>query len=71
MRGKCKAYRNLAVSALRYMLMPKIDASEFACVKDDKEAALFARKNGMITIIIPATPTESLKAISLNNEMMP
>jgi uncharacterized protein (DUF1015 family) len=71
MPSKSKAYRNLAVSALHYVLMPDIDASEFAYVKDDKEAVLLARKTGKMAIILPSTPVESLKAISLSNETMP
>ncbi|MDR2399366.1 MAG: DUF1015 domain-containing protein [Endomicrobium sp.] len=71
MPGKSKAYRNLAVSALHYVLMPNIDASEFTYVKDDKEAVLLARKTGRVAIIVPATPVQSLKAISLSNEVMP
>ncbi|GHT34033.1 phosphatase [Endomicrobiia bacterium] len=71
MRDKCKAYRNLAVSALHYVLIPNVDASEFIYVKDEKEAVLNAKKTGRIAIIVPATPVESLKAISLKNEMMP
>ncbi|MCL2484951.1 MAG: DUF1015 domain-containing protein [Endomicrobia bacterium] len=71
MPGKGKAYRNLAVSALHYVLIPKIDAQEFTYVKNDKEAVALAKKTGKIAVIVPATPVESLKAISLNNEMMP
>jgi uncharacterized protein (DUF1015 family) len=71
MHGKGKAYRNLAVSILHYVLIPKVDASEFTYVKDNKEAVLLARKTGKIAIIVPAASIESLKAISLNNEMMP
>ncbi|GHT45504.1 phosphatase [Endomicrobiia bacterium] len=71
MRDKCKAYRNLAVSALHYVLIPNVDASEFTYAKDEKEAVLNAKKTGRIAIIVPATPVESLKAISLKNEMMP
>lgn len=71
MPNKGKAYRNLAVSALHYILMPSIDAAEFTYVKSDKEAVLLAQKTGRIAIIVPATPVDSLKAISLNNEMMP
>ncbi|MCL2390875.1 MAG: DUF1015 domain-containing protein [Endomicrobia bacterium] len=71
MPDKGKAYRNLAVSALHYVLIPGIDASEFTYVKNDKEAVTLARKTGKIAVIVPATPVESLKAISLNNEMMP
>ncbi|MDR1941939.1 MAG: hypothetical protein LBQ47_06410, partial [Endomicrobium sp.] len=51
--------------------IPEIDASEFTYVKNDKEAVILAKKTGKIAIIVPATPIESLKAISLNNEMMP
>ena len=71
MPDKGKAYRSLAVSALHYVLMPKIDANEFVYVKNDKEAIALAKKTGKIAIIVPATPVSSLKAISLNNEMMP
>lgn len=71
MPGKGKAYRNLAVSALHYVLIPKVDAQEFVYVKSDKEAVHLAQRTGKIAIIVPATPVESLKAISLNNEMMP
>jgi uncharacterized protein (DUF1015 family) len=71
MPDKGKAYRNLAVSALHYLLVPNIDASEFTYVKSDKEAVLLARKTGKIAFIVPAAPVESLKSISLNNEMMP
>jgi uncharacterized protein (DUF1015 family) len=71
MPGKCKEYRNLAVSALHNVLIPGVDASEYVYVKDDKEAVVLAKKTGKIAIIVPATPIESLKAISLNNEMMP
>jgi uncharacterized protein (DUF1015 family) len=71
MPDKGKAYRNLAVSALHYLLMPGVDASEFIYVKDDKEAVVLAKKTGKIAVIVPATPVESLQAISLNNEMMP
>ncbi|MDR1695850.1 MAG: DUF1015 domain-containing protein [Endomicrobium sp.] len=71
MPDKGKAYRNLAVSALHYVLIPDIEAAEFTYVKNDKEALALARKTGKIAIIVPATPVESLKAISLNNEMMP
>jgi uncharacterized protein (DUF1015 family) len=71
MPKKSKAYRNLAVSALHYVLMPNIEASEFTYVKDDREAVLLARKTGRIAIIVPPTPVQSLKAISLSNETMP
>jgi Uncharacterized conserved protein len=71
MPDKGKAYRNLAVSALHYILMPEVDSSEFSYVKDDKEAVILAKKTGKIAIIVPATPVESLQTISLNNEMMP
>jgi uncharacterized protein (DUF1015 family) len=71
MPGKSKAYRNLAVSALHYVLIPDIDASEFIYVKDDREAVLLARKTGKMAIILPSTPAQSLKAISLSNETMP
>lgn len=71
MPGKGKAYRNLAVSALHYLLIPGVDAQEFTYVKDETEAVVLARRTGGIAIIVPATPVESLKAISLNNEMMP
>ncbi|MDR2251470.1 MAG: DUF1015 domain-containing protein [Endomicrobium sp.] len=71
MPKKSKAYRNLGVSALHYVLMPNIEASEFTYVKDDNEAVLLARKTGRMAIIVPPTPMQSLKAISLNNETMP
>jgi uncharacterized protein (DUF1015 family) len=71
MPGKSKAYRNLAISALHDVLMPDINASEFTYVENDREAVLFAQKTGRIAIIIPATTIESLKTVSLNNEMMP
>lgn len=71
MPDKGKAYRNLAVSALHYLLMPGADASEFIYVKDDKEAVVLAKKTGKIAVIVPATPVESLQSISLSNEMMP
>jgi uncharacterized protein (DUF1015 family) len=71
MPDKSKAYRNLAVSSLHYVLMPDIDASEFVYVKDDKEAVLLARKTGKIAIIVPSTPVQSLRAVSLSNETMP
>ncbi|MDR1926803.1 MAG: DUF1015 domain-containing protein [Endomicrobium sp.] len=71
MPDKGKAYRNLAVSVLHHILIPNINASELTYVKDDKEAVLLARKTGRIAIIVPAMPVESLKTISLNNEMMP
>jgi uncharacterized protein (DUF1015 family) len=71
MPKKSKAYRNLAVSALHYVLMPNIESSEFTYVKDDKEAVLLARKTGRMAIIVPPTPVQSLKAISLSNETMP
>ncbi|GMO65607.1 MAG: DUF1015 domain-containing protein [Endomicrobiia bacterium] len=71
MPNSSKAYRNLAVSILHSVLIPNSDASEFIYVKNDKEAVLLAQKTGKIAIIVPPTPVESLKAISLNNEMMP
>jgi uncharacterized protein (DUF1015 family) len=71
MPDKSKAYRNLAVSALHYLLMPDVEASEFTYVKSDKEAVILAQKTGKIAVILPATPVESLKAVSLNNEMKP
>jgi uncharacterized protein (DUF1015 family) len=71
MPDKSSAYRNLAVSSLHYLLMPNTDASNFVYLKDDKEAVFLARKTGKIAIIVPATPIESLKTISLKNEMMP
>jgi uncharacterized protein (DUF1015 family) len=71
MPDKCKAYRNLAVSGLHFVLMPKIDASEFKYIKSEKEAVLLAQKNGGIAIIVPSTPIKSLKSICLNNDMMP
>ena len=71
MPKKSKAYSNLAVSALHYLLIPNIDASEFTYVKDDKEAVLLARKTGRMAIIVPPTPVQSLKTISLSNETMP
>ncbi|MDR3195374.1 MAG: DUF1015 domain-containing protein [Endomicrobium sp.] len=71
MPGKSKAYRNLAVSALHHVLMPDIGASEFIYVKDDKEAVLLAKKTGKMAIIVPSTPIQSLKAVSLSNETMP
>ncbi|MDR3071474.1 MAG: DUF1015 domain-containing protein [Endomicrobium sp.] len=71
MPGKSMAYRNLAVSILHYILMPRIEPSEFTYVKDDKKAILLARKTGKMAIIVPSTPIQSLKAISLSNEAMP
>ncbi|MDR1401036.1 MAG: DUF1015 domain-containing protein [Endomicrobium sp.] len=71
MPNNSKAYRNLAVSILHSVLIPNIDASEFIYVKNDKEAVLLAQKTGKIAIVVPPTPVESLKAISLNNEIMP
>lgn len=71
MPDKGKAYRNLAVSALHFVLIPDVDAQEFTYVKNDKEAIVLAKRTGNIAIIVPTTPIESLKAISLNNEMMP
>jgi uncharacterized protein (DUF1015 family) len=71
MPDKCKEYRNLAVSALHNVLIPNVDAAEYVYVKDDKEAVVMAKKTGKIALIVPATPIKSLKAISLNNEMMP
>jgi uncharacterized protein (DUF1015 family) len=71
MPDKGKAYRNLAVSILHYILISKIDAAEFIYVKDAKEAALLAAKTNQIALIVPSTPVSSLKTISLNNETMP
>ena len=71
MPDKCKEYRNLAVSALHNVLIPNVDAAEYTYVKDDKEAVILAKRTGKIAILVPATPIQSLKAISLNNEMMP
>ena len=71
MPGKSKTYRNLAVNTLHYILMPKIDASEFTYVENDKEAVLLAQKTGRIAVIVPTTPVKSLKTVSLNNEMLP
>jgi len=71
MPDKCKAYRNLAVSALHYVLIPSVDAQEFTYVKKDTEAVALAKKTNRIAIMVPATPVEALKAISLNNQMMP
>jgi uncharacterized protein (DUF1015 family) len=72
MPKKSKAYRNLAVSVLHYVLMPNIETSEFIYIKDDKEAVLLARKTGRMAIILPPISVQSLKAISLNNdETMP
>jgi len=71
MPNNSKAYRNLAVSILHNVLTPNTEASEFTYVKNDKEAVLLAQKMGKIAIIVPATPVKSLRAISLNNEMMP
>ncbi|MCL2334568.1 MAG: DUF1015 domain-containing protein [Endomicrobia bacterium] len=71
MPDKCKAYRNLAVSALHYVLIPSIDAQEFTYVKKDTEAVALAKKTNTIAVIVPATPVEALKAISLSNQMMP
>lgn len=71
MPGKSKYYRNLAVSILHYVLMPQTEASEFVYVKSEKEAVLLAKKNKKIALIVPPTPVDSLKNISLNNEMMP
>lgn len=53
------------------LLIPDINALEFTYVENDKEAVLLAQKTGRIAIIIPATTIESLKTVSLNNEMMP
>jgi uncharacterized protein (DUF1015 family) len=71
MPKKSKFYRNLAVNALHYVLMPNIEASEFTYVKDDKKAVLLARKTARMSIIVPPTPVKFLKVISLNNETMP
>ncbi|MDR0800294.1 MAG: DUF1015 domain-containing protein [Endomicrobium sp.] len=71
MPGKCRAYRNLAISALHHILLPKVNASKFTYVKDERDAILLAKRTGRVAIIVPATPIESLKAISLNNEVMP
>jgi hypothetical protein len=71
MYGKSKIYRNLAVSTLHYVLMPESNASEFACLENNKEAILLAKKTERIAAIVPATPAKSLKTISLNNEMLP
>jgi uncharacterized protein (DUF1015 family) len=71
MPDKCKAYRNLGVSILHYVLLPKTDAADFVYVKDDKEAAALAMKTKQIAIIVAPTPATSLKEICLKNEMMP
>jgi uncharacterized protein (DUF1015 family) len=71
MPDKCKAYRNLAISVLHHILLPKVNASKFIYVKDERDAILLAKRTGKVAIIVPATPIESLKAISLNNEAMP
>jgi uncharacterized protein (DUF1015 family) len=71
MPRKSKAYRNLAVNALHYILMPEIDASEFTYVENDKAAVLLAQKTGKVAVVIPATPIESLKTAILNNEILP
>ena len=71
MPNKSKAYRNLAVSILRYVLLPDVDASEFTYLKDEKESVVLATKTGKIALIVPATPVAALKAICLNNETMP
>jgi uncharacterized protein (DUF1015 family) len=52
------------------LLIPDINALEFTYVENDKEAVLLAQKTGRTAIIIPATTIESLKTVSLNNEMM-
>lgn len=71
MFGKSKVYRNLVISALHYVLVPKIDASEFAYAENNKEAILLAQKTGRIAVAVPDTPVKFLKAVSLNNEMLP
>jgi uncharacterized protein (DUF1015 family) len=71
MPDKSRYYRNLAVSILHYVLTPGIDASDFTYVKNDKEAVILANKSKKIAFIVPPTPVEALKDISLNNEMMP
>jgi uncharacterized protein (DUF1015 family) len=71
MPNNSKVYRNLAVNILHNVLMPNIDASEFIYTKNDREAILIAKKTGKIAIIVPSITIDSLKAISLNNEIMP
>lgn len=71
MPKKGKAYRNLGVSILHYILLPNVDASDFVYIKDEKEVIRRANKENKVAIIVPATPVKSLKEISFANEMMP
>ncbi|WP_413853452.1 DUF1015 domain-containing protein [Candidatus Ruminimicrobium bovinum] len=73
MPKNCKAFRNLGVSILHNILIPKeqVAADKYIYVKDDKEAIALAKKTKKIAILVPATPVEAIKEIALNNENMP
>ena len=73
MPKNCSAFRNLGVSILHNILIPKeqVAADKYIYVKDDKEAISLAKKTSKIAILVPATPVESIKEIALKNENMP
>jgi len=73
MPKNCKAFRNLGVSILHNILIPKeqVTADKYIYVKDEKEAIALAKKTKKIAILVPATPVEAIKEIALNNENMP
>ena len=73
MPKNCSAFRNLGVSILHNILIPKeqVTADKYVYVKDEKEAIALAKKTKKIAILVPATPVEAIKEIALNNENMP
>ncbi len=73
MPDNCEAFRNLGVSILHNILIPKeqVPADRYVYVKDENEAVELAKKTNKIAIMVPATPVESIKEIALNNENMP
>ncbi len=73
MPENCEAFRNLGVSILHNILIPKeeVPADKYVYVKDEKEAVELAEQTKKIAIMVPATPVEAIKEIALNNENMP
>ena len=73
MPENCEAFRNLGVSILHNILIPKeqVSADKYIYIKDENEAVELAKKTNKIAIIVPATPVEAIKEIALNNENMP
>ena len=71
MPGKPAAYYELAVSILHSLLLDTTLPENITYVKNDNEALKLAKERGVMAVLVPSTPVESVKKIALAKQTMP